>query len=133
MRCPRCEHELDGRPAKCVQCHGCWVSVVDVARTVKSEAPAWTDEGKSQISCPECYATMQAITLHDVHLDRCAQHGVWFDIDEITDMLRKSGKIGPGESASADKPSVASKVGGGAAAVGDVIVDVVAAVLDIVS
>ena len=133
MRCPRCDHELDGRPAKCDQCHGCWVSAVDVSRTVKSDAPAWLDAGTSQIACPECHTTMQAITLHGVHLDRCTKHGVWFDIDEITEMLRKAGKIAPRETARQDKPSTGSKVAEAAAGVGSVIVDAVAAVFDIVS
>jgi len=133
MRCPRCDHELDGRPAKCDQCHGCWVSVIDVSRTVKSHAPTWADEGESKIACPECYATMRAITLNDVHLDRCAQHGVWFDIGEITDMLRKSGKLDPEGVAREDKPSVASRAGNSAAEVGGVILDAVGAVFDIVS
>jgi Zn-finger nucleic acid-binding protein len=100
---------------------------------VKPDPSAWTAAGQSKIACPDCYATMQAITLHGVHLDRCAQHGVWFDIDEMTDMLRNSGKLAPTESASTDKPSAASKVGEAAAGVGAVILDAVGAVFDVVS
>src|SRR5687767_7255066 len=109
MRCPRCDHELDGRPLKCDECKGCWVSVVDVPRTMKSHI-IWTEAGQSKISCPECHATMQAITHKGVHVDRCMQHGVWFDIGEITDMLRKTGKLAPEKTAREDQPSTSSKV-----------------------
>ena len=118
---------------KCSQCKGCWVSATDVSRTVKSHAPAWTDAGTSKIACPECYATMQAITFNGVHLDRCAHHGVWFDIGEISEMLRATGKIGAGEIAPQDKPSTSSKVAEGAAGVGGAILDVVGGLIDIVS
>jgi len=133
MRCPRCDHELDGRPAKCDQCHGCWVSAVDVARTVKSPAPTWTESGASKIECPECHQTMQAVTMHGVQLDRCAKHGVWFDIDEITEMLRKAGKLAPGEIAKQDQPSTGAKVGKAAGGVGTAILEVVGAVIDVVT
>ena len=54
---------------------------------------------------------MQAIVLHGVHLDRCPQHGVWFDIGEITDLLRATGKLAENERAPEDGPSVASQAG----------------------
>jgi Zn-finger nucleic acid-binding protein len=133
MRCPRCDHELGGRPLKCEQCKGCWVAAVDVQRTTKTKNPTYLDAGTSKIACPECYATMQAITLNGVHLDRCAQHGVWFDIGEITDMLRKNGKLGPEEVAKPDQQSTGSKVAEGAAGVGGAILDVVGTVFDIVT
>jgi Zn-finger nucleic acid-binding protein len=133
MRCPRCDLDLDGRPAKCDQCRGCWVAAVDVTKTVKSSAPNWTDAGPSKIACPECYATMRSIMMNGVELDRCAQHGVWFDIDELTEMLRKTGKLGPEESARQDKPTTASKAGEGAVGVGGAILEVVGAVFEIVT
>jgi Zn-finger nucleic acid-binding protein len=109
------------------------VAAVDVTKTVKSSAPKWTDAGPSKIACPECYATMRSIMMNGVELDRCAQHGVWFDIDEFTDMLRKTGKLGPEESARQDKPSTASKAGEGAVGVGGAILEVVGAVFEIVT
>jgi len=132
MRCPRCDSELSGQPAKCDQCHGCWVSAADVKKTVKSDVVAWTDGGASKIDCPECHKPMQAITLRGVQLDRCAHHGVWFDIGEITDMLRKTGKIGPEEAAPQDKPSGKSVAGGIALGVGEVLLEVVGGVIEVV-
>ena len=109
------------------------MSVADVPRTVKSDPSAWTAEGASTIACPECYATMQAIVLHGVHLDRCPQHGVWFDIGEITEVLRTTGKLDTNEVAREDGPSTAQKAGGAAAGVGVAILEVVGTVLDTVS
>ncbi|MFN0248472.1 MAG: zf-TFIIB domain-containing protein [Kofleriaceae bacterium] len=85
------------------------------------------------MSCPECYAPMEAISLHETHLDRCLQHGVWFDIGEITDVLRQNGRLEEGETAHQDKPSTGEKVGEAAAGVGAGILEVVGAVFDIVS
>ena len=62
-----------------------------------------------------------------------SQHGVWFDIGEITDVLRKSGKIGPEETARQDKESTGSKVAEGATGVGAAILEVLGTAIDIVT
>lgn len=133
MRCPRDDHELSGQPLKCDDCKGCWISVIDLSKTVKSSPHAWNKVGESKINCPECYAPMQALELDEVHVDRCPQHGVWFDFGEITDMLRRSGRIGPDDIAKPDKRSTASKVGEGAAGVGTAILEVLGGIVDIVT
>lgn len=76
---------------------------------------------------------MQALALEDVHVDRCVEHGVWFDFGEITDMLRRSGKIGPDDVAKPDKPSNAAKAGEGAAGIGAAILEVLGGIVDIVT
>jgi hypothetical protein len=58
---------------------------------------------------------------------------VWFDIGEITDVLRKAGKIGPEETAREDKPSTGSKVAEGAGGVGAAILEVLGTAIDIVT
>lgn len=43
------------------------------------------------IACPSCHKPMHATAIHQVHLDRCAQHGVWFDADELRLALERVG------------------------------------------
>jgi Zn-finger nucleic acid-binding protein len=133
MRCPRCDHELDGKPAKCDQCNGCWVTTSDLARTIRTTKPTWTANGTSTITCPECYVPLEKMMIGEVHVDRCAEHGVWFDIGEITDVLRTHGKLGPNDVAREDKPSKGSQAAEGAAGVGAGILEVVGTIFDIVT
>ncbi len=109
------------------------MTVAEVGRTVRATEPAWKLGGPSKISCPECYAPMEAITLHEVHIDRCLQHGVWFDIGEITDILQKNGRLAPGETARQDQPSKGEKAAEGAAGIGAGILEVLGTVFDIVT
>lgn len=48
----------------------------------RSEAP---------IACPSCHEVMQPTVIHDVILDRCPKHGVWFDKDELGTALLRVG------------------------------------------
>jgi Zn-finger nucleic acid-binding protein len=89
--------------------------------------------GPSKLECPECYAKMELVVVKGVQLDRCVKHGVWFDIGEISDVLRKTGKLPRDGVAREDKPSTGSKVAEGAASVGAAILEVVATAIDIVT
>nr|MBA3542295.1 zf-TFIIB domain-containing protein [Deltaproteobacteria bacterium] len=52
---------------------------------------AWQERPTDQARpCAECKAPMQLVNLANVALDRCAQHGVWFDADELTVLLKHS-------------------------------------------
>jgi Zn-finger nucleic acid-binding protein len=35
------------------------------------------------LACPSCGDAMKPTTIHEVELDHCAKHGVWFDQDEL--------------------------------------------------
>ncbi len=37
----------------------------------------------AQLACPQCGDAMKPTTIHEVELDHCAKHGVWFDQDEL--------------------------------------------------
>jgi hypothetical protein len=37
----------------------------------------------TQLACPACGDAMKPTTIHEVELDHCAKHGVWFDQDEL--------------------------------------------------
>ena len=43
------------------------------------------------LACPTCGEAMKPTTIHEVELDRCAKHGVWFDEDELRITLYRSG------------------------------------------
>ena len=51
----------------------------------------WKDRtDNTQRPCAECQVAMQTVNLGDVALDRCQAHGVWFDADELTALLKQS-------------------------------------------
>lgn len=35
------------------------------------------------LACPTCGDGMKPTTIHEVELDHCVKHGVWFDVDEL--------------------------------------------------
>ena len=37
----------------------------------------------AQLACPQCGDAMKPTTIHQIELDHCAKHGVWFDQDEL--------------------------------------------------
>jgi hypothetical protein len=46
--------------------------------------------GPSTLGCPSCGQAMAPSTMHGIHVDRCAQHGVWFDEAELEMVLRRT-------------------------------------------
>ena len=45
--------------------------------------------------CAVCRTAMQTVNLGSVQLDRCAQHGVWFDADELAALLKEAKHFKP--------------------------------------
>lgn len=39
--------------------------------------------GEQALACPQCKEAMKPTKIHDVELDHCPKHGVWFDQDEL--------------------------------------------------
>lgn len=42
-------------------------------------------------TCPRCPASMKPFTMYGVTIERCAEHGVWFDGAELARVLRANG------------------------------------------
>ncbi|HEY5922620.1 MAG TPA: FHA domain-containing protein [Kofleriaceae bacterium] len=98
--CPRCGVTLvDARSARsCPQCRGLWVEEPVVAEMVLAMLPpqplsrlelAVLAPTGDPAACPTCKEPMHATTIHNVLLDRCAKHGVWFDGEELQEALRR--------------------------------------------
>jgi Zn-finger nucleic acid-binding protein len=104
MNCPRCAEIL--RPAVpyswlCPRCEGCWVdkgSLYHITRLTRSQLaqtplqPTLVADPKNMrvedrpMLCPECRRSLtRQIYCGDsgVEVDRCADHGMWFDDGEL--------------------------------------------------
>lgn len=95
LTCPRCRTplELAGRTFRCDTCDGAWVTEEALVAILEQRAStlvelAWQPRTDQPRPCAACGAAMQTVQLGDVALDRCAQHGVWCDCDELTALLR---------------------------------------------
>jgi Zn-finger nucleic acid-binding protein len=99
-QCPRCGVDLmDARSASsCPQCKGLWLREDILTEMVITMLPvptvgrlvfAPTAQDK-RVACPSCHQPMVLTTLADVVVDRCAAHGVWFDREELEQVLRRS-------------------------------------------
>ena len=105
MDCPACKKpmvileyqnvELDF----CVACHGCWLDKGELGLILngRMELPEeWSlvAERKSRRKCPRCGGRMREGRLPGtaVDVDVCAsQHGLWFDENELRDVVNARG------------------------------------------
>lgn len=96
MRCPRCgDADLDEATIhRCHRCDGTWLDehtlLERMAAMQLPEPPrplAWRTQKRAALRCAECAQRMEAAALLDVPLDRCRDHGVWFDRNELAQVL----------------------------------------------
>src|SRR5512139_3915212 len=99
IHCPRCRStELTpGEMRHCLSCKGAWVP----EETLHAHITTMTSELKPKIEwtvtherlglrCAACKHTMETLLLFEIPVDRCHSHGVWFDKDELAEVLRRS-------------------------------------------
>ena len=94
--CPRCGADLvDARAARgCPQCQGLWLGMPDL-RTMAlrmEQTPLFANlpfvtHARQALACPDCSEPMGTFQLFSVEVDRCDKHGVWFDPDELAQVL----------------------------------------------
>ena len=105
LTCPVCATplELAGRTSRCPSCEGAWVAEDALVAILEQRASTlvklpWQARQDAARPCAACKAAMQTVNLGSVALDRCADHGVWFDADELTALLKqaKRFKTNPG-------------------------------------
>jgi Zn-finger nucleic acid-binding protein len=96
LGCPVCDSPLDeaGSTFRCVLCEGAWVREEALVAILEQRASTlvalpWVARVDKPRPCAECRADMQTVNLGSVALDRCAQHGVWFDANEMTELLKQ--------------------------------------------
>jgi Zn-finger nucleic acid-binding protein len=104
LLCPICtssELRFFGDRYACAQCSGTFVQngalegmVMDISKTAFDLPPPSGAAGMR--ACPVCHGAMIVEELEGVPIDRCAEHGVWFDPNELTVALeRASGQFEP--------------------------------------
>ena len=111
-KCPRCHIEMQSlsigatQVRECTQCEGLWVDVASFERIcadseqqaavlgAASSAPAHavraTASKISYVPCPECSQLMNRINFakcSGVIVDICKGHGIWFDRDELSQIV----------------------------------------------
>lgn len=108
LRCPGCGTKLTqaGRTDRCPSCDGAWIHEDALVGMLQERASAlvvlpWQPRPKdNERPCAVCRHPMQTVNLGSVALDRCADHGVWFDSDELAALLAEAKRFKP----EADKP-----------------------------
>jgi Zn-finger nucleic acid-binding protein len=99
-KCPRCAVELvDARSARgCRACGGLWVEEAVLTEMILTMLPprplsrlalAVVERTDAPIGCPRCGDAMEATAIHEVSIDRCAKHGIWFDALELQQALQR--------------------------------------------
>jgi Zn-finger nucleic acid-binding protein len=101
-RCPRCSIELRTTAlswiVSCTRCGGVFATRVvgPLGRNVADAAVAASDGAAmrastaARISCPICQRMMEREPFRGIEVDRCGEHGIWFDRDEVIHALKGS-------------------------------------------
>jgi Zn-finger nucleic acid-binding protein len=100
IACPVCEGDLAlvGERWACSHCAGTFVenfaleSMVSEIRQSPWHVPALAGKAGS-LACPVCAGTMHVDTIQRVVVDRCADHGIWFDALDLGAALRHAGGV----------------------------------------
>lgn len=92
---------VDARSARgCPQCGGLWVDEGVLEEMVLEMLPPGPlrrlqlevmERSEAPVGCPSCHEQMHQTRIHDVVLDRCRKHGVWFDRAELGAALLRVG------------------------------------------
>ena len=98
LTCPGCGKTLDqaGRTDRCPSCDGAWIHEDVLVGMLQERTSAlvvlpWHPRDKDQErACAVCKTPMQTVNLGSVALDRCAEHGVWFDAHELAALLHEA-------------------------------------------
>jgi Zn-finger nucleic acid-binding protein len=100
--CPACSGKLDpvGVRLRCGQCEGLLVPSAQLAEMLQSTSPddaRGLDErlearAGTPRNCPRCKVAMEPVLLDKIEVDRCLEHGVWFDKHELAWVLELDGR-----------------------------------------
>ena len=100
--CPACGVRLEQARSvwRCSACKGCWVEERILADMVLRMRDGTGPTSLAFLSrttadgvraCPSCGKGMAHVALEGVELDRCADHGIWFDGRELQTTLHEAG------------------------------------------
>jgi Zn-finger nucleic acid-binding protein len=112
--CPRCKTALDAGRTRliCKQCEGALVTEPEVSQLIADivgnvvSTMGWAGkvaepqplaleprEGGAGLVCPRCTAAMTAHKLYGIAVDRCDEHGIWFDKSELEGALQAAVRV----------------------------------------
>ena len=97
-QCPVCKVALAraGFTERCPKCEGAWVHEDALVGMMQERTSAmvflpWQPRDRDQDrQCAVCFQPMQCVSLGTVALDRCPDHGVWFDPEELASLLKQA-------------------------------------------
>lgn len=106
--CPRCRVQLvvGAAAPTCARCGGQWLDerrVVDKLTQMRADLEpvklvivrrGGRDPFVGRGPCPTCTQPLVAALFNDVAVDRCAEHGMWFDAGELARALLRSADPG---------------------------------------
>jgi Zn-finger nucleic acid-binding protein len=86
-----------GELRHCPRCKGSWIPTevlhehVSTMQTRIDPKLVWKRSSQRVgLPCAACHHTMETLLLFEVPVDRCHSHGVWFDADELAEVLRRA-------------------------------------------
>jgi Zn-finger nucleic acid-binding protein len=96
--CPHCNVELSqaGFTERCPRCTGAWIHEDALVGMMQERTSAmvflpWQPRDRdAERACAVCTKPMQAVSLGTVALDRCPDHGVWFDPEELASLMKQA-------------------------------------------
>jgi Zn-finger nucleic acid-binding protein len=109
--CPSCGTALTsaGYTQRCKACDGAWIgedALVGILQERTSTMvflpwqPREAREGEAGRTCAVCRKPLTPVALGTIALDRCADHGVWFDHKELAGLLSEAKQFAADEAAS---------------------------------
>ncbi len=99
LNCPGCGKATlvqAGYTERCPACDGAWIHEDALVGMLQERTSTlvflpWQPRPKdNERSCVVCKQLMQTVNLGSVALDRCAEHGVWFDTHELATLLHEA-------------------------------------------
>jgi Zn-finger nucleic acid-binding protein len=89
MRCPDCASPHLDAEGECERCHGVWLTEAAIVDRIHRELDLGPP-ALAELPCPVCATPMPTALLFGIEIDRCREHGVWFDKGEIDDVVRRA-------------------------------------------
>jgi Zn-finger nucleic acid-binding protein len=102
MICPSCGAGMEARGTRvvCAKCGGGLITSAELESmlnelSLDDERPLeqrLLPGTATRRGCPKCKTEMTPFTMYEVTIDRCAEHGVWFDGEELARVLNANGQ-----------------------------------------
>lgn len=115
--CPVCRIELSqaGFTERCPKCTGAWIHEDALVGMMQERTSAivvlpWQPRARDEERvCAVCAKPTQPVLLGTVALDRCAEHGVWFDPEELASLMKQAKHFKAEPPPADDEPSEPSE------------------------